>query len=108
MVANISNYLKQLDHPRKVLIIIQNINSNYLFKWYFVRADSNPARIRQVEKFSESILDFKEIKVPVKFRDFQKIEEKNCISVRVSGYETKKNIQSISQNILSKDMLIWY
>lgn len=80
MVADISNYQKELDHPRKVLIIIQNINSNDLFKWYFVRylqpADSNPARIRRVDKFSESIIDFKEIKFLVKFRDFQKIEEK--------------------------------
>ena len=45
---------KELDHPRKGLINIQNINDNECFKWSIVRylniADYNPRRITKLTK----------------------------------------------------------
>ena len=50
-----SSYIKlpkELDHPKKCLINIQNIDNNECFKWCLVRylhsADHNPRRIRKV------------------------------------------------------------
>ena len=45
---------KELDHPRKGLINIQNIDDNECFKWCLVRhlnpVDGNPARITKADK----------------------------------------------------------
>ena len=63
---------KELDHPRKSLINIQNTDDNECFKWCLVKylnlADHHPARITKVDKNSEKRLDFKDIKFPVKTR----------------------------------------
>ena len=57
--------LKELDHSRKVLINIQNIDDNECFKWCLVRylnpADHHPAIITKVDKAFSKILDFKQI-----------------------------------------------
>ena len=68
-----SSYIKlpeTLDHPRKGLINIQNINDNECFKWFLIRylhpTDHNPKIIRKVHKLCGDNFDFKDIKFPVK------------------------------------------
>ena len=68
---------KELDHPRKELINIQNIDDNECSKWCLVRylhpADHNPIRITKSDKYFAKKLDLKEIKIPVKVRDIHKV-----------------------------------
>ena len=86
---------KELDHPRKGLIIIQNIYDNECFKWclvrYFNPAGHNPRRIIKADKNFAKILDFKDTKFPVKIRGILKIEKNSSIGVSVFGYENKEN-----------------
>ena len=76
-----SSYIKltkELDHPRKGLINIQNIDE--CFQCCLVRylnpADHNPRRITKADKDFAKRLDFKDIKFPLKIRDIHKIEKK--------------------------------
>ena len=78
-----SSYLKlpkELDHPKKSLINIQNIDDNECFKWSLVRhlnfADRNPARITKPDKDFSKMLDFKDIKSSVNVRTIHKIKKK--------------------------------
>ena len=78
-----SSYIKlskELDHPRKGLINIQNIDDNECFKCCLVRylnpADRNPARMTKADKNFDRKLDFKNIKFSVKVTDIYKIEKK--------------------------------
>ena len=54
---------KELDHPRKVLINIQNIGDNKCFKWFLVRyfhpTDYHSSRITKVMKFPVKIRDMR-------------------------------------------------
>ena len=86
---------KELDHPRKGLINIQNIGDNEYFKWCLVRylnpADHHPARIAKTEKDFVKRLDFRDIKFPVKIKDIHKIKnKKNSLSISIFGYENKE------------------
>ena len=78
---------KELNHPRKGLINIQNIDDNECFKWCLVRylnlADCKSARITQADKDLVKKLDFKDIKLPVKVSDIYKIEKKGILSALV-------------------------
>ena len=52
---------KELDHPRKRLINIQNTDNNECFKWCLVRylntANRNPARITTADKdFAKNLI----------------------------------------------------
>ena len=93
-----SSYIKlpkELDHPRKGLINIQNNDDdNESFKWCLVRylnlANHHPARITKPDKDFAKALDFKDIKFPFKIRDIHKIEKKNSIGISVFGYENKE------------------
>ena len=89
---------KELDHPIKGLINIQNIDDNECFKWCLVRylhpADHHPARTITVDKDSARKLDFKGIKFPVKIRDIHKIKKKNCISINIFSYENKEKLEA--------------
>ena len=72
---------KELNHPRKDVINIQNIDDDECFKWFLVRylhlANPKPKRITKVNKNFAKKFDFnKDIKFPVKARDIQKIEKK--------------------------------
>ena len=85
--------LKELDHPRKELINIQNIDDNECFKWSIVRylnpANHHPARITRADKdFAKKLV--LRTKFPVKIRDIHKIEKKNSIGISVFGYENKE------------------
>ena len=86
--------LKELDHPRKTLINIQNIDDSECFIWCLVRhlnpSDHKPRRITKAGKDFAKRLDFKDINFPVKIRDIHKIEKKNFISISVFGYESKE------------------
>ena len=83
-----SSYIKlsrKLDHPRKELINIQNIDDIECFKWSIARclnhSNHHPTRSTKVAKRFE----FRETKSPVKIRDIHK--EKNSIGISVFGYE---------------------
>ena len=84
---------KELDHPRKGLINIQNIDENECFKLSLVRylnpASHHLARITKVDRDFTEKLDFKDLKFPIKIRDIHKIEKKNSIGISVFGYENK-------------------
>ena len=71
---------KELDHPRKGLVNIQNIDDNECFKWCLVRnvnpIDHNPAKITKTDKDFAKNLDFKDKIFPVKIRDIHKIEKR--------------------------------
>ena len=92
-----SSYIKlrkELDHPRKGLINIQNIDDNECFEWSLVRylnhADHHLARTtKNWQRFCQKAW-FKHKKFPVKIRDIHRIEEKNSISISVFSCENKE------------------
>ena len=104
---------KESDHPRKLLINIQNVDDNECFKWCIVRylyaADCNPARISKADKETKK-LDFKDIKFLVKTRDIPKIEKKNSIGISVFDYKKKeKHPMYVSKkNAVKTSILIYY
>ena len=88
------NLPKELDHPRKGLINIQNIHDNKSFKWSLIRsfnpADHNPARITKGDEEFTKKLDFKDITFPGKNKDIRKIEKKEFYQSSVFGCENKE------------------
>ena len=76
------------------MINIQKIDNSECFKWCLVKylklADHHPARITKADKDFAKMLDFKDIKIPVKIRDIYKIENKNSIDISVFGYENNE------------------
>ena len=90
---------KELDHPRKALIDIQNIDDNKCFKWclvwYLNPADDNRRYITKADKNFAKRPDFKDIKFPVKIRDIHKIEKKIPSALAFLVMKIKKNIQSL-------------
>ena len=90
---------KELDHPRKALIDIQNIDDNKCFKWclvwYLNPADDNRRSITKADKNFAKRPDFKDIKFPVKIRDIHKIEKKIPSALAFLIMKIKKNIQSL-------------
>ena len=92
-----SSYIKlpkELDHPRKGLINVQNTDDNECFKWCFVRylnpADHNSRRISEADKEFVKRLNFKDLRFPVKIRDIHKIEKKNPIIISAFHYENEE------------------
>ena len=71
---------KELDHPRKGLINIQNTDNNECLKWCLIRylnpADHHPARITKTDEDFAKMLHFKDLNFPVNIRDIHKIEKK--------------------------------
>ena len=103
---------KELDHPRKGLINIQNVSHNECFKWCLVRdlhpTDHNPRGIRKVDKLYGDRLDFKDIKFPVKVRDIQKLKERIPSALVFLTIIRRKNIQFMCQTNVKINMLIYY
>ena len=104
---------KGLEHPRKGLINIQNIDDDECFKWHLViywdPADCNLARIKKADKDFAKKLDFKDIKFPVKFRDIHKIDLKISSALVFLLMKIRINIQFMRQrNVVKKNMLIYY
>ena len=85
---------KELDHPRKKLINIQNIDDNECFKWCLVRylnpVDHNPKRMTKADQEFGKKLDFKNIKFPVKIRDIHKIEKRIPSALVLFGHKNKE------------------
>ena len=74
-----SSYIKlpkELEHPIKDLLNIQNMNDNECLKWCIIKylhpEDHHPSRIRKIDEILAYELDFEDIKFPVKLRDIQK------------------------------------
>ena len=96
-----------MNHPRKGLINIQNIDDNDSFKWIIVRylnsINHNPRRTTKDDKQFAKKFDFKNIKFPVKIRDIHKIKKKKSINISVFGYENKeKHPIFILKNVVKK------
>ena len=92
-----SSYIKlqkDLDHPRKRFINIQNIDNNECFKWSLVRylnpADHHSAWITKADKDFAKRFGLKCIKFPVKISDIHKIKKENSVGISVFGYENKE------------------
>ena len=93
---NGSSYIKltkNLEYPTKGLINIQNINNNECLKWCLVRyvrpGDHDLAKIRKYDQDFARELDSKDITFSVKIRDWKNWKKKNCIGIRLFGYENK-------------------
>ena len=88
--AIILNLQTKLNHIRKGLTNIQNINDNECFKWCLVRylnpEDRNQTRTTKADKDSSKKFDFKGVKSAVKVRDIHKTEKKNSIGISDFGY----------------------
>ena len=102
-----SSYIKlskELDHPRKGLINIHNIDDNECCKWcfvgYFTPADNNPKRVTKSDKDFSKRFDFKDLKFAVKITDIHKIEKNNSIGISVFDYENFANarLHSVHKN----------
>ena len=111
-----ASYIKlprQLDHPRRGLINIQNTDDKECFKWCLIRylnpADHNPRRIVKGDKNFAKRLGFKDIKFLVKTRGTHKIEKMNSIGISVFGHENKEKYAIyVSKNVVKKNMLGYY
>ena len=80
----------ELKSPRKGLINIKNKDQK-CFLWYHVR-HINPSkehleRIKKIDTKIAEKLNYDEIEFPVQGKDFNKIEVKNNINIKVFGYE---------------------
>ena len=78
----------ELKSPRKELINIKNKDQK-CFLWYHVR-HINPSkehleRIKKIDTKIAEKLNYDEIEFPVQGKDFNKIEVKNNISIKVFG-----------------------
>ena len=94
------------------MVNIQNAYDNECFKCskvrYLTPIDRNPTRITKAGKNFAKNLDFKDIELPAKIRDIQKIQE-NSIDISVFSYKNKeKNPICVSKKRLKKNMLIYY
>ena len=105
---------KELNHLRKGLINIQNIDDNGCFKWWIVwylhSVDHNPKRFTKADKEIAKKLDFKDIKFPVKVADFLKIEKKNFMLVFFFIKIPKPSniyMNKMLQIVVNKSMLIY-
>ena len=98
------------------MINIQNIDGNECFKWCLVRylnpANHNLRKITKAGKDFAKILDFKDIKFPVKIGDIHKNEKKKKRippALEFKVMKIKKNIQTMYQNyVVKKNMLTYY
>ena len=111
-----SNYIKsskELDHPGKGLVNIQNVDDNECFKWCLFRylnpPDHHPARTTNADKDFIKTLNSKDINFPVKIRDIHKTENMNSVRIRVFRYENKEKYPTyFLKNVAKKNMLTYY
>ena len=84
---------KELQHNKKGLINMKN-NDNECFRWCHIRylnpQAANPQRIKLVDKQFTNKLDYSGVSFPVTIKQYNKIENQNCIRIKVFGYENKK------------------
>ena len=84
---------KELQHSAKGLINVQS-NDNQCFGWCNIRhlnqKNTNPQRIKKVDKEFITNLDHKDIEFPVTIKQIHKIEKQNSININVLGCEEKQ------------------
>ena len=66
-------------------------------------ANHHPARITKTDNEFARRLDFKDIKILVKIRDIQKIENKIMLVLMFLAMKARKNIQSKYQKMLKRN-----
>ena len=67
------------------------------------------ARTTKADKEFSKRLYFKDVKLPEKTRNIQKIKNKISIRISVFGCENKKNIQFMYQkNVMRKSIMIYH
>ena len=97
---------KELNHPRKGLIDIENIDNNECFKWRIVRylnpADSYPPRITKADIEFAKKRDFRNIEFPIKIRDIYKTKKRTSLALAVLVIKIRKNIQFMYQKSVEK------
>ena len=78
----------ELKSPKKGLINIKNKDQK-CFLWHHVRhinpSKEHPERIKKIDKKIAEKPNYDEIEFPVQGKDFNKIEVKNNISIKVFG-----------------------
>ena len=84
------------------MIKIQNTEDNECFKWclgrYLNPVDHNPRRNTKADRDFAVRLDFKDIKLPVKIKDIQKIGKKRItLALVFLAVKLKESIQSMHQ-----------
>ena len=105
--------LKELDHPRKGLINIQNIDDNECFKWsiakYLNPANHHQARITKADKDLPKKLDFKDTKFPVKLETSTKVKKRISSALVFLAMRIKeKHPIYVSKNVVKTSMLLYY
>ena len=104
--SSYTNLSKDLDHPRKGFINIQNTDDNECFKWSLVRyvnpANHYPVRITKADKYLAKRLDFKDIKLPVEIRYIHKFEKKISSELVFLTMKIKKNIHLCTKNFFEE------
>ena len=106
-----SNYIKlpkNVDHPRKNLIIIPNIDDILKIVTYLYTVDHNAARIRKIDKEFEREFDFKCIKFAVKIRDIHNAGKKNVSALVFLVIKLGKKSNLYIKKILLRNRLIYY
>ena len=111
-----SSYIKlskELDHPRKGLINIQNTDNNECFKWCLFRhlnpSDHYPTRITNGDEDFAKRRDFKDMKCLGKTRDIYKIKKRILLALAFLVMERRclrKNI-SISYSFYAQGIYIF-
>ena len=101
---------KGLNHPRRYLINIQNIDNNHCFECCLVRylhpADYNLRIITKADKYFARKLNFKDVKFLGKIGEIHNIRKKILSASAFFVMKRKKNIEAMCQKILSKGTLI--
>ena len=103
---------KELYHPIKGLINIQNTDENECRKWCFARylnsADHNPRTIKKANKdFANFTL--KTYNFQSKLEAFTNSKKKTSIGISVFRYQNKENYPIyVSKNIAKKIVLTYY
>ena len=104
---------KKINHQRKGLVNVQNIDDNECFKWtitkYLNPANYHPAKLTKTDKDFAEKLDFKDMKFSVKIKTFTKLKKRIPLVLMFLAMKIKKNIQSMYQkNVVKKNIMIYY
>ena len=102
---------KKLDHPGKGLVNIQSFDDNQYFKWYLIRYLHRADYHASLERLAECLKGNSIWKIQnfqSKLKIFTKLKNPVISALAFLVMKTRKNIQSMRQEILSKNILIYY
>ena len=60
-----------------------------MFSHILTSSRPSSKKIKKANKYFARKLDFKDLKLPIKVRNIQKIEQQNSIGISVFGYKNK-------------------